>query len=174
VQTGNPLMDEDGVALFDAAHNNLLTGAAINTTSVDAMRAKMRLQKLPGQTSGASNIRLAYLLVPVALEGNANVVLNSEFEVGSTSRSNTVPNSVRGTFEVISDARLDAASATTWYGAASGVTNDTVEVSYLDGNDTPVLEQQAGWTVDGVEFKVRQEAGVAPLCFRGLAKNPGA
>lgn len=174
VLTSNPILDEDGVQLFHASHNNLLTGGVISTANVDAMRVAMALQKLPGQTSGGSNIRLAYLLTPVALQGTANVVRDSEYEVGAASKNNTVPNSVRNTFEVISDARLDAVSPTAWYGAANANVADTIEVAYLNGNDRPTLEQQAGWSVDGVEFKVRMEAGVAPLDFRGLARNPGA
>lgn len=175
VLTGNPLMDEDGKALFHADHNNLApAGGVISTTNVDAMRVMMARQKLPGQGSGSSNIRLANLLVPVTLEGLANTVRDSEYEVGAASKNNTTPNSVRNTFEVISDARLDDVSTTAWYGAASATSNDTVEVSYLDGNETPTLEQQNGWSVDGVEYKVRMEAGVAPLDFRALAKNNGS
>lgn len=174
VLTGNPTLAEDGVALFHSSHGNLPTGSVISTSSVDGVRVAMAKQKLPGQTSGGSNIRLKYLLVPVALEGLARTVADSEFEVGSATKNNTTPNSVRGTFEVISDARLDDNSATAWYGAANGQINDTIEVAYLNGNDAPTLEQQAGWSVDGVEFKVRHEAGVAPLDFRGLVKNPGA
>lgn len=169
VLTGNPTMS-DGNALFHATHNNLLSGAALSTASVDAMRVAMAKQ-----TDGAAaalNIRLANLLVPVALEGTAKVVRDSEFEVGAANRNNTTPNTVRGTFEVISDARLDLASATNWYGAASSATNDTIEVSYLDGIETPTLEQQGGWTIDGVEFKVRLDAGVKALDWRTLAKNP--
>ena len=80
---------------------------------------------------------------------------------------------VRETFEVISDARLDAISSTAWYGAANPNSADTIEVNYLDGNDQPYLEQKNGWSVDGTEFKVRIDAGVAPLDYRTLAKNPG-
>lgn len=175
VLTSNPLMDEDGKALFHADHANLAgAGGVISTSNVDAMRVMMARQKLPGQGSGSSNIRLANLLVPVTLEGLANTVRDSEYEVGNSTKNNTTPNTVRGTFEVISDARLDDASVTAWYGAASSATNDTIEVAYLDGNDTPTLEQQNGWSVDGVEFKVRMEAGVAPLDFRSMVKNPGA
>lgn len=174
VLTSNPVLAEDGVALFHASHNNLLTGSVLSTASVDLMRVAMGKQKLPGQTSGGSNIRLAYVLTPLALEGAARTVATSEFEVGSATKNNTTPNTVRGTFEVISDARLDEASATSWYGAGNGQVSDTIEVAYLNGNDAPTLEQQAGWSVDGVEFKVRHEAGVAPLDFRALARNPGA
>ena len=50
--------------------------------------------------------------------------------------------------------------------------HDTVEVAYLDGNETPTLEQQAGWSVDGMEWKVRMEAGVKALDWKTMAKNP--
>lgn len=171
VLMNNPKMS-DGKDLFHADHGNLLTAGGISTATVDAMRVAMATQKGAGGSANL-NIRLAHLLVPVALEGAANVVRDSQFEVGASAKNNTTPNSVRGTFEVIADSRLDAAP-TVWYGAASAMLNDTIEVAYLDGNSMPVLEQQAGWNVDGVEFKVRMDAGVAPLDFRGLAKTPAA
>lgn len=167
VLTSNPAM-ADTIALFHADHGNLLTGAAIATSSVDTMRVAMAKQKDGAAVLG---IRLAYLIVPVALEGTARVVRDSEFEV-TGSKNLTVPNSVRGTFEVISDARLDTASASNWYGAASPSMHDTIEVAYLDGVETPTLEQQGGWDVDGVEFKVRLDAGVKAMDYRTLAKNP--
>lgn len=170
VLTSNPSM-ADGTALFHANHSNLLTGAGISTAGVDAMRVAMAKQTAGG---GALNIKLAKLLVPVALGGTARVVANSEFEVGASAKNNTVPNSVRGTFEVIEDARLDAASASVWYGCANPGMHDTIEVSYLDGVQTPTLEQQGGWDIDGVEFKVRLDAAVKALDHRTLAKNPGA
>ncbi|WP_114968541.1 ClpP-like prohead protease/major capsid protein fusion protein [Rhodoferax ferrireducens] len=169
ILTGNPVMS-DGVALFHATHGNLLTGAALSTASVDAMGTAMAVQK---QGSAILNIAHQYVIVPRALRGTANVVRSSEFEVGSA-KTATVPNSVRDTFEVIADARLDASSATAWYGSANPAVNDTIEVSYLDGNQAPYLEQKDGWSVDGTSFKVRIDAGVSPLDFRTLAKNPGA
>lgn len=170
ILTGNPLM-ADGVALFDNGHKNLLAGGGINTAGIDAMRVGMAKQT---DGNAVLNIRMAKLLVPVALEGTAKVTMESEYEVGAAAKNNTVPNSVRGLAEVISDARLDVASATAWYGAADQNVHDTVEVQYLDGNQTPTLEQQDGWTKDGIEFKVRMDAGVKALDFRTLAKNPGA
>lgn len=172
ILTSNPDMS-DGTALFHADHNNLRTAAAISTASVDAMRTSMAKQK-DGDNNATLNIRLANLLVPVALEGSAKVVREAEYEVDLSTKNSRIPNSVRGTFEVISDARLDNNSSTEWYGAASPVMHDTVEVGYLDGNDRPTLEQQRGWDVDGTEFKVRIDAGVSPLDFRTLQKNPYA
>lgn len=160
----------DGKTLFHADHANIATAAALSTAAVDALRVKMALQK---DGNATLNIRLANLIVPVALEGLAKTVRDSEFEISST-RDATTPNSVRGTFEVISDARLDAASSTAYYGAANASITDTVEVQYLDGNQAPTLEQQNGWGVDGVDFKVRMDAGVKALSWKALAKNAGA
>lgn len=170
ILTDNPRM-ADNEELFHTVHKNLLAGGGITTAGVDAMRVAMAKQS---DGSAVLNIRMAKLIVPVALEGTAKVVMESEYEVGSGAKNNTVPNSVRGLAEVISDARLDVASSTTWYGAAEQNIHDTIEVQYLDGNQAPTLEQQDGWTRDGVQFKVRMDAGVKALDFRTLAKNPGA
>lgn len=174
ILTGNPNMS-DGVALFASGHNNLVgTGTVLSSAAVDALAAM--IAKQIDATGNTLNINMANLIVPRVLKGLAMQIANSEFEVGNSSstKNNTIPNQVRGAFEVIADARLDSSSLTAWYGAASPVVNDTIEVAYLDGNQAPTLEQQGGWTVDGVEFKVRIDAGVSPLDFRGLAKNPGA
>lgn len=169
ILTGNVVMD-DGLSLFHADHKNLLAGSGITTDSVDAMQTAMGLQK---QGKAALNINLQYLIVPRALKGRANVVRASEYAVGDTKTDNTIPNAVRETFDVVSDARLDQVSSKAWYGAANQNANDTIEVSYLDGNQQPYLEQRQGWNVDGTEFKVRMDAGASPLDFRTFTKNPG-
>lgn len=169
VLTTNPAMS-DGVTLFHANHANVAGAAVISTASVDAMKVAMAKQKDIGQTTGSLNIRLAKLVVPVELEGLANVVRNSEYEV-SGSKNLTVPNSVRNTFEVVSDARLSDASPSVWYGAADPNMHDVVQVDYLDGNEAPVLEQQGGWAVDGTEFKVRIDATATPMDWKTMQRN---
>ena len=171
VLTGNPNM-ADGVALFHASHSNLQGAGAIATATVDAIRVAMARQKDVGQTTGSLNIRLKNLIVPVSLEGVARTVRESQFEVVSAAPKNhTIPNSVAGTFEVISDARLDDASTTIWYGSADPAMHDTVIVDYLDGRQTPMLEQQAGWAIDGAEFKVRMDAAAKALDWKTLQRN---
>jgi len=172
VLTANQTMS-DGKTLFHATHKNMVTGGAPSTEAISQMMANMRLQKDADGT--ALNLRLAYVLCPVALEGRLLSVANDEKAVNATGDSNsTLSNIVRSRFEVISDARLDEDSPTAFYGAASPNLHDTIEVSYLDGVSTPTLEQQGGWAVDGVEFKVRLDAGVKALDWRTLNKNPGA
>jgi hypothetical protein len=170
VLTGNAPM-ADGKTLFHADHGNVLDPSALSTAAVDAMRVAMARQKDIGQTSGSLNIRLAKLLVPISLQGTANVVRDSEFEVGAGTKNNTVPNSVRGTFEVIADARLDDSSTSKWYGVADQAMHDVVTVDYLDGNEAPTMEQQQGWNVDGVEFKVRLDASAKALDWKTMQRN---
>jgi ATP-dependent Clp endopeptidase proteolytic subunit ClpP len=166
VLTGNPLM-ADGNNLFSAAHNN--DGPdPLSIDGLDAGRVAMALQRDPENfAAGGLNIRPAFLLVPVALEGEARILLQSQYVPGET----FVPNKVAGMAQIISDARLDAASSDVWYLAASSAIHDTIEVAYLNGVQTPVLEQREGWGVDGVEFKVRLDAGVKALDFRGLYRS---
>ncbi|MGF7178431.1 ClpP-like prohead protease/major capsid protein fusion protein [Azospirillum doebereinerae] len=171
VLTANPAMS-DTKALFHADHKNLAAaGGAPSVTTVDAGRVAMATQKDRSANAVALNLRPRYALTPVALEGAFKVLMASEFDPSKTQRT---PNSVAGLVEVISDARLDTASTTAWYLAADANATDTVEVSYLDGVSTPWLEQQDGWKVDGVEFKVRLDAAVKALAWEGLYKNVGA
>lgn len=46
-------------------------------------------------------------------------------------------------------------------------------MAYLDGIETPSLEQQQGFTVAGVTFKVDIDAGGDPLDRRGMVKSEG-
>ncbi|TGQ69524.1 Clp protease ClpP [Mesorhizobium sp. M00.F.Ca.ET.186.01.1.1] len=168
VLTANAAMS-DGIALFHTNHKNIGTGA-ITMAALDAGKSKMALQKDPDSIAAGLNIRPAYFLVPVELDGQANALMASQYAPGTT----TDPNIVKGLAEVVSDARLSADSALKWYLSANPNATDTIEVSYLNGVSQPMLEQKDGWNVDGVEFKVRLDAGVNALDFRGLYRSTGA
>ena len=172
VLTANAAM-ADAIALFHASHSNLQAAAVPSTAALDIMRVAMARQKDVGQTTGSLNIRMRYAVGPVTLQGALNVVRDSEFEVGgtSTTKANTVPNSVRNTFDVVTDARLDDASTSIYYGVADPAMHDTVVVDYLDGNQAPTLEQQGGWAVDGVEFKVRMDASAKALDWKTMQRT---
>lgn len=169
VLTANPAMS-DGTALFHADHGNLGTGA-ITTASLDALRVKMALQK---EGEATLNVTPSYLIVPAALQGVAISAIESETEMAANQANSKRPNYCRNMAQVISDARLDASSSAAFYMAANPAMFDGIEVAYLDGNETPFLDQQNGWNVDGTEFKVRIDAGVKALDFKTLAKSTGA
>ncbi|MGH8075637.1 MAG: ClpP-like prohead protease/major capsid protein fusion protein [Lysobacter sp.] len=168
--TSNPTLG-DGVALFHANHNNLLTGAAPTTAAVDAMIAKMALQK--DSAGNPVRVPLKFVLVPVGMGGLVRQILDSQYEI-ATGKNLTAPNYVRGRFVVIEDPRLDGNSTTAWYGVADPAVIDGIVVAYRDGVQEPKVTQKEGWNVDGIEFKVRLDAAPGIASFMGLNKNPGA
>lgn len=168
--TANPLL-ADGIALFDAAHSNIGTGAVITVASVGEARELMALQSdISGNASG-SNIRLGLLLVPVQLEDVANVLRTSEFDPDAVNLRRQNPR--RNTFEVVGEARLSADSATQWYAVAE-TGNDTVEVAFLDGIMEPRIEEEVGFNVDGAKMKVALDVAAAPMEHRTFVRNAGA
>lgn len=168
--TANPAM-ADGNALFHANHKNLAgTGAALAVDAVGAARAAMALQTgLDKKT--VLNIRPAFLIVPAALELKAEQLVAQNLVPAAT--SSVVPQSIR-TLSPISEPRLDAASATAWYLAASPNQIDTIEYAYLEGQQGAYIETRNGFDVDGVEIKCRLDFGAKAIDWRGLYKNPGA
>ncbi|MEH6575785.1 MAG: hypothetical protein V7731_01790 [Amphritea sp.] len=166
ILNSNPNM-KDGVALFHATHNNLLGASGINTAGLDAARVKMAKQK---DGDATLNLMPKHILVPTDLQTAATVALQSEFEVGASTKNNTTPNGVRNMVDsIISDARLAAGA---WFLLADQNMHDTIEVQWLDGIKQPSLEQQNGWNIDGVEFKVRIDAGVKALDSKTMNKTP--
>ena len=72
----NPVMGEDGLALFHATHGNLAAGAALDVAALDAARKAMRgMKALDGKTP--INDTPKYLLVGPELETTAVQVLAS-------------------------------------------------------------------------------------------------
>ena len=164
----NPKMS-DGKALFHADHKNLYAaGSALSVEALTKARTAMRTQKL--EEGKALNITPEYLIVPAALETDAEMLMNDTVYPG---KNNNQRNPVANMASVITEARLDDNSPASWYLAAGGM-YDTIEVAYLDGNENPFLDQMQGWSVDGTEFKVRLDAGVSPLDFRTMSKSTGA
>lgn len=174
VLTSNPTM-ADSVALFHASHANYVasgSGAAPSVTTVTAMRTAFAIQTDP---SGSTlNLRPRYLIVPQALADNALVLVGAAYDPDTANKLQK-PNPVKPlNLEVITDGRLDASSATKWYGAADASMCDTVGIGYLSGEPGPSLEQKDGWNVDGTEFKVRIDAVAKALDHRGLYHNFGS
>ncbi|WP_208625399.1 ClpP-like prohead protease/major capsid protein fusion protein [Salinicola salarius] len=163
----NPTMG-DNKKLFSADRGNQLTAGALSIARIDQAKTMMATQK---EGNATLNIRPKYHLTPVSMESTTRALYAAEFDPAMAEAR--VPNPVRGLTEVIADARLDDQSKTTSYMTADPNQFDTIEVAYLDGNSSPYLEQQQGFTVDGAVFKVRMDAGVAPLSYRTLVKLPG-
>lgn len=157
----------DAVAFFHATHANLAGSlAAPSETTLGAAYSAMGKQKDGDGIAAALNIRPKYVLSS-SYEFTLAQLLKSTSSLAD-SKNAGVANPVQGLVEPITDQRI---TASTWFLAADPNQYDTIEVTYLDGIEEPVVESQTGWTVDGTELKVRIDAGVNPLDFRGLYKG---
>lgn len=166
--TGNVKM-QDNVALFDTKHGNVAaTGEALSVKAIAKAITAMRRQK--GITGDATlNITPKYLVVPPELEMVAYQIVNSTAAVDGVNSG--VVNPYKGRFVVVADAELTDPDA--WYLVADASQHDTIEVTYLNGVETPRLETRQGFDVDGIEYKVAFDCGVSALDFRGVFKNAG-
>ena len=166
--TGNVKM-QDNVALFDSKHGNVAgTGEALSVKAIAKAITAMRRQK--GITGEATlNVTPKYLVVPPELEMTAYQIVNSTAAVDGVNSG--VANPYKGRFIVVADAELTDPDA--WYLVADATQHDTIEVTYLNGVETPRLETRQGFDVDGIEYKVAFDCGVSALDFRGLYKNAG-
>jgi hypothetical protein len=168
--TSNPTMGDTN-SLFDATnHGNLDgTGAAISVASISAGRAAMRLQTGVDGTS-LLNIVPRFLIVPAALETLADQFVSQALLAAQASNINPFA----GRLSVIAEPRLDGNSETAWYLAASIADGqDVLELAMLEGQDGPLVEQEVGFNVDGIQMKVRHDIAAKVIDWRGLYKNIG-
>ena len=173
----NPAMNEDSKALFHADHNNLAgTGAVISVTTLDAARSAMAMQK---DHTGKQYIMVDpwVLLVPVNQFGNSVVVVGAEYDPDTANKFHK-PNMVRDMVQdIVKSPYLTMEGATpltAWYVLANPAIHPVVLVSFLNGQESPVIEQQTGFTVDGYKVKCRLDVGADVVGWRGAYKNEGA
>ena len=163
-----PLMS-DGKALFHVDHANIGQAGAISVTTIEDGRIKMA-----SQTDHTGNefldLRPASLLCPLALGGQARVINDAQYDPDTANKMQR-PNMVRGLFrDVVDTPRL---TGTRHYLFADPSEAPVIEVAFLDGNQEPYVEQQAGFTVDGTRYKVRLDFGVAAIDYRGAVTHAG-
>lgn len=167
----NPVMS-DGNNLFSAAHNNLVsTGSAPSSDSLSEMRVMLRKQTgLQGETL---DLQPRVMLIPLELETNAEILLRST-ALPQDGMSQGVVNPWANRLIPVADPRLSAMSATAWYMVADPNQIDTIEMAFMDGQETPTIEEAEDYETDSFRYKCRTFAGVGVMDWRGFVKNPGA
>lgn len=165
-----PVM-EDGKTLLHAAHGNVGTGAAISSAALHEFRVLMA-QHMDISGNDYLDLRPAVWLGPVGLEAQAKLFNEAQYEP-STSKNALTPNVSLGLFtDIVGTPRL---SGTRYYALTNpNESAAAIEVAFLDGIDTPYIEQQDAFDTDGARFKVRLDYGVAAHDWRGIATNAGA
>lgn len=164
-----PVMS-DTKTLFHADHGNIVTGAALSAAAIDADRVVLAQQTDPSGNE-ILDLRPEVLLLPIGLGGSARAINGAEFDFEQSNKF-MKPNTVRGLFRTIVD--TPRISGTRRYLFADPATMPVLEVAFLEGQEEPFLEMQDGWRIDGVEWKVRLDYGVAGIETRGAVTNAGA
>lgn len=164
--TGNATA-QDGKKLFDASHKNSLTGAALDVANID--KAIQMMNGFVNVRGEPLSIEPEFMLVPTALHTRAKQVLGSASVEGADINSGII-NPIRDIVPTIKSPRLQIADPKSWY----LINKQAIEVSYLDGVESPYIEQQQGFNIDGVTTKVRIDAGVNVIDYRGIVKVTNA
>jgi hypothetical protein len=157
-------------------HANLTgTGTAMSTASIALGRSMMRKQKDAGNRE-TLNILPKVLLCSVLKEDIAWAILNSTTEISQANpnKKNYVADVAR--LSLVTDPYLDGVeSGLPWYLFADPMDAAAAfEVVFLDGNQTPFVDDMIDFDTDSMLFKVRLDYGVAIGDWRGGYKNDGA
>jgi hypothetical protein len=172
----NPLMP-DGFNLFSASHTS-----GTNLSGGAGAPAKATLDKafeVMGKQKGLSSdvflgLTPSILLVPLAYAGTALELVNSTASVESEKNSGVSNLYGRGgarQLRVVASPYLDANSGTNWYAIADNSLIDTVEISFLSGEESPVLESDYNIRNDSYIYTVRQSFAAAVIEHRGIFAN---
>jgi hypothetical protein len=103
--------------------------------------------------------------------GAARVANEAQYDPDTANKLQT-PNRVRGLFrDVIDSPRI---TGTEWYMFADPSEAPIIEVAFLNGEQVPFLDNELGFSVDGMRWKVRLDYGVGVIDYRGAVKNAGA
>jgi len=168
---GNPRV-YDNQYLFHSLRGNLAeTGSVLSVASLGTARAAMRKQKNL-RNKEYLNIQPAFLIVPPDLEVPAYQLLNSISDPAGN--NSNVKNPFAGSMQPVVEPELDQYDANAWYLAANPSMIDTIEVTYLNGIDSPIVEQQESFDRLGVNYRIYQDVGVTCVDAKGLYKNEGA
>ena len=181
--TSNPTM-QDSQALFLASAtgnrfkaNYTSSGSAPSVSSLQTGRALMRLQvgaNVPGsglaQAAAQSilNIVPRYIVGPAALETTIMQLVRSAADPAA---SHAGTYNTATTLMPVIEPLLDADSTTAWYLFADTNQIDTIEVSFLQGQEMPLTRRETDFGNLSQRFIILQTFAAKAIDFRGCYKG---
>lgn len=179
----------DGVAVFDAAnHGNLISSGAgaPSPAQMQAIRNLMRRQKALQNTddnltnNAFLNLEPKIILIPPQHEMAAQQLQMSVADPSQTSSTPAfnagVANIWRNAFDIVSDAELLGASGSSniWYALTDPNYMRAVEITFVEGFDSPVIEETYDWERKGRKLSVQTIFGVRWIEWRAAVRNNGS
>jgi|GEM_PF-630689 len=173
-------------ALFNATavtttggHNNLVTGAAgaPSATTLNLLSRKMQEQRGLNITAETFlNLWPKFIIAPPAIRGTIMELLGSRAAPASSGNSG-ITNIWENELVPVFDAQIGTLGGgldTAWYLAADPMDIDTIEYAFLQGLETPALEQERAFDRLAIRYRIYQAFAVKALDYRGLQKHNGA
>lgn len=181
----NPTMSDTG-ALFNSTaittaggHDNLVA-SDVSVAVLNTMFTKFALKK--GINSDVIlGLRPKYIICASGIYADMWQTMNSIADpaAGGSAAGNSNTVNIYGpagsrSLEIIEEPLLDGNDADLWFAACPYNMIDTIELCHLQGEESPVFEQESAFVQDAVKFKIRQTWGVGAIDWRGLYKSTGA
>lgn len=169
--SSNPKLS-DGKNLFSTSHKNLAgTGAAPGVDTLAAGRLAMAKQTAPGEDAELLDLHPAVALAGIEDAADIQVAVESRYDPDTTGALER-PNKVRGLVgDVVGTARVSGGE---WYLFADPNVAPTIEVVFLNGQNTPRLLQEESFSTGALKWRPTLDYGVGAIGYRGAYKNAGA
>ena len=173
---------------FAAGNSNYLEGAetAFGPDSLTTAKTLFRKQKAGPGTKAKDqkpiNVRPKYLVVPVEIETDAELLMGSAqlmIDASGTKTKIPVDNPHRNKYEVVSmphlsDAYYSGSSGKAWYLFADPALLPAFEIVFLNGKRTPTIERvEAPPNTLGMGFRAYLDVGCREQDPRGAVKVKG-
>lgn len=160
----------DANPLFHSSRANInTTGSALSAAGLDADAVIMARQMAPSGTT-VLNLVPAVLVLPREFRAQANIINNDALDPDAGSKQGK-SNPARGLFrDIVASAQLTGKRR---YLFADPAIAPVIEVTFLQGQETPQMESQEGFDVLGLQWRVFLDFGVSLVDYRGAVTNAG-
>jgi len=167
---------------FTSGHTNVSTGAgsALGIAGLTAADVVFTAQTDPDGTPLAAKAQI--LLVPTALRILALQLMSSTALTGTTTANSLLPanNPFAGAYRVVSSPYMSNSSytgfsAAAWYLLADPNDMPVIEVGFLNGQQTPIVEtSDMDWNTLGIAMRGYFDFGIALQEYRGGVRSAGS
>lgn len=168
---------------YTSGRGNVSTGAGSALSSAGLTAAQLKFRKQTDADSLPLGISPSILLVPPELEVTANELMTSLIvNTGGSSTTDKVPNrNVWGNkysvtvASYLSNSSYTGYSTAAWWLIANPMDLPLIEVAFLNGRDTPVVESaDADFNVLGIQMRGYHDFGVAKQEYRAAVRSAGS
>jgi len=170
----------DHAAFFSAANKNLLTGVDTALTIDGLTKAEVAFNQQVDGSGRPLGIAPAILLVPTALNAIGSALIKA-VEIRETTANAKYPvfNPHQGKFRLemsryLDNPKIAGGSSKAWYLLAEPRDLAAIEVVFLNGQESPVIETaDADFSTLGIQLRGYHDFGVAKQDPRAAAKARG-